>query len=345
MCVRPRRHPIRIARRAGGEGDVHRPEPVEEPGADRAFDTPSMGWPEVWDLAARQHGVVEVGQVRGCGVSPTTFRQRARREGWTTPYRSVVVLPGASATFEARVSAALLAVGGRVLAARRTAAYLHGIVDQPPATIEVIVPETRRAPRGVDFRTIRSRTLRRSDATRCRRLAVTTVARTILDLAAVSSVPELRGVIIDAIQRRKVRLDDLVAIVHRTRRPPGRGKLQRVLAELDPERCDSVFEQVARRRFRRLGLRPDPEPAEVEAGGRTVHIDIPWRRYRVGVECDGFGYHHTRRDLDRDNRRHNRLTVHTDWLILHLTWDRFDTDWPAFFGEVLTALRSRGAPV
>lgn len=306
-----------------------------------------MGWTEIWDLARRQYGVVHVRQVERCGLASSTFRQRARREGWPRPYPSVVVLPGAPATFEARTSAALLAVGGKVLAARRTAAYLLGIVDDPPETVEVVVPEGRRArrPRGAGFRTIRSRTLRRADATRRRGLPVTTAPRTILDLAAVCTVGELRALVIDALQRRKVRFEDLVTIVHRVRRTPGRGRLRQVLLELDPERCDSVFEQLARRRLRRTGLRPDPEPAEVRAGDRSVHVDIPWRAYRVGVECNGYAFHHSRRDLDRDGRRHNRLVVHTDWRVLELGWDRFEEDWPGFVEELRRVLRSRGADV
>lgn len=301
------------------------------------------GWQGLLELGRRQHGFVHVNQGVQVGLSADAVRKRASREGWPRPHRGVVGLPGAPDMFAARVSAAVLAVGGRVLASRHTAAYLLGITDRPPDRIELVVPYDRGYPRIDGVAVWRSRTLRRRDTTTVRGLPVTTVPRTLLDLAAVCSRSRLRGLVIDALQRRKVSTAALVAVCHRIRSAPGRRRLRLVLHEVDRDRCDSVLAFAVRRRLRAEGLSPDPGPVALPAGDRVLEVDVAFSTFEVGIECDGFAYHSNRTQLDRDNRRRNRVAVHTCWTILYLTWDRLEDDWEGFLWELRTVLRSRGA--
>lgn len=300
-------------------------------------------WQRLVQIAQRQHGFVHVRQADQVGLTADAVRKRADREGWPRPHRGVVGLPGGAATVEARVSAAVLAVGGRVLASRHTAAYLLGITDQAPHVIELVVPYDRGYPRIEGVRVWRSRTLRRRDATTVGGLPVTTAPRTLFDLAAVCSHAELRALVIDALQRRRVSLAALVAVCHRVRSAPGRCRFRQVLLEVDRDRCDSVLAYAVRRGLRAAGLHPDPGPVALPAGDRVLEIDVAFSAFEVGIECDGFAYHSSRAQLDRDTRRRNRVAAYTTWTILHITWDRLERDWAGFLAELRAVLRARGA--
>jgi hypothetical protein len=154
-----------------------------------------------------------------------------------------------------------------------------------------------------------------------------------------------RSLVLDVNQRRIVSLESLLEIVARVPTAPGCGHLRRILGDLVPEVCDSILEYYTRRALETHGFSPDPGHATIQAGERTVEVDVPFSMYEVGIEANGFGVHSRRSDLDRDHRRHNRIAVHTSWLILHVTWDRLETDLAGFLEEVWRALDSRGAPV
>ena len=90
------------------------------------------------------------------------------------------------------------------------------------------------------------------------------------------------------------------------------------------------------------GLRPPPETLTLlvdederakPPAGRMIHIDIGWPEAKIGIEVDGFAYHASRRDLDRDHRRANALAL-AGWIILRVGWDRLERDPAAFADEV-----------
>lgn len=300
-------------------------------------------WRQLMRIARSQHGFFHIGQAPGVGLPPTTVRARAAREGWPHPHRGVFGVPGALTTFEGRVSTAVLAAGDRVLTSRHTAAYLLRITDRLPRAVELVVPYDRRAPRLRGVGVWRSRTLLLQDATAARGLPVTTAPRTLFDLAAICSRNQLRGLVIDALQRRRVRFSALVDICHRIPVARGRRRFRRVLHEVDRDQCDSVLAYAVRRRLRAAGVRPDPAPAAVPAGNRVLEPDVTFSDHQVAIECDGFAYHSSRAQLDRDHRRRNRLAVHTSWTVLSITWDRLEQDWDGFLSELDTVLRARAA--
>lgn len=299
------------------------------------------------DLIARQHGAVAIRQGPEVGVSERTLREIARREGWHDPFPQlgVRIHPASADTFERRVSAALLAKGDRALASRATAAYLQGLIDRPPAAVELVVPHDRnpRPPDG-SVKVWRSRTILERDVVRPKGLAATALDRTICDLAAVSSSSQLRGLLIDGRQRK---LFDLEGIMRRQALMPGTTGLPMLRAlcyQLDASRCDSVLAWLTRRLLRKAGMSPDRSEHPVEApNGVTVHLDVPFVRYQVAVEAEGLGAHSERWQLERDTRRRNTLGL-IPWHIIWVTWQRLDEDPEGFTREVRRALQARGWP-
>ncbi len=299
------------------------------------------------DLIARQWGAVAVRQGPEVGVPARTLRWTARQERWEDPFpgHGVRFHPASSDTFERRVSAALLAVGGRVLASRRSAAYIHGLLDRAPSRVELVVPHDRnpRSP-GPSVSIWRSRTLLERDVTNPRGLPTTALDRTICDLAAVTRTSELRGHLIDGRQRRLVDLEDVMKRQALMAGTTGLPKLRMLCYELDASRCDSVLAWRARRILTDAGMRPDRSEHPVDApNGVTVHLDVPFVRYRVAVEAEGMGAHAERWQLERDIRRRNTLR-RIPWRIIWLTWQRLDDDPEGFVAEVRAELERQGWP-
>lgn len=243
------------------------------------------------------------------------------------------------------MSAAILAIGGEVLASRRTAAHLHGLTDRAPRTIELVVPYDRMptspAPR---VRVWRSRTLLPGDRWDVRRLPATSRERTVCDLAAVMTVPELRALLIDGRQRRLLSLESVLRRQALMAGTSGLPRLRMVAYELDATRCDSVLAWRARQLLDAAGLRPDPSEHPVTApNGVTVHLDVPFVDYQVAVEAEGMGAHSERRQLESDVRRRNTLRL-MPYRVIWVTWQRLDRDPDGFVAEVRGELERRGWP-
>lgn len=296
------------------------------------------GWTALAELARGQHGVVHVRQAEALGIPRRTVNARVHGWGWTRPQRGVLGLPGAPCTYERDVSAALLVAGTRALAAGWTAAHLWGLTDRRVRPVHIVVPRDRRIRPMAGVRVTRSGTLLASDARRARALAVTSVARTLCDVAAVTSVDELRELVTVAVQRRSCRLPDLGRRSAAMGSFPGSGRLRRVLAELDQDRTDSVLERRVRRLLRAAGVPPRPGVFPVVHDGRVIAtLDIAYPAQAVGIEVDGFRYHATPAQKDRDDRRENALQA-AGWRILRVSERRARTDADGFVRQLRAAL-------
>jgi hypothetical protein len=290
-------------------------------------------WHQLADIAGAQHGVVARRQAEALGIPASTLSDQFVVYGWRRVHPGVFALPGAPATFRLRVSAALLAAGSAAIACRRTAAHLLGCWPQPDI-VELFVPLQQRARSLNGVRCARTGSLRPSDRSEIAGLRITTAPRTLIDLAAVLEPPALRAVLIDSRQRRLLTYERVLAALDGLGPLRGKGVVRRLLWELDAERCDSVLEAIVRALLRRAGI-PDPNagPFAVRAGARTLHLDIAWPEQRVGIEVDGFAYHSSRAQFDRDGRRQN-LMVLAGWRVLRVSWDRVEQDPEGFVREV-----------
>jgi hypothetical protein len=76
------------------------------------------------------------------------------------------------------------------------------------------------------------------------------------------------------------------------------------------------------------------------ASGRVLHPDLAWPDFRVAVEHDG-QWHADADQLHRDRQRLNHL-VGAGWLVLHVTGQRLQRDFPGVVREVRAALVARG---
>src|SRR5918998_450288 len=118
-------------------------------------------------------------------------------------------------------------------------------------------------------------------------VAVTSIARTVLDLAR--TLPMEQAVAVgDRALREGLPVSDLAAGLLRMERWPGVRQARRVVQFLDP-RSESVGESVSRVRFQSDGL-PAPEPQyTIRAADGTfiARVDFLWKAQRTVGEFDG----------------------------------------------------------
>jgi hypothetical protein len=211
-----------------------------------------------------------------------------------------------------------MAVGSRAVLSHRAAADIWGI--RPNATrIEVT---TRCAGRTVPGVTVhRTRILEPQDVTVRYGIPVTSLARTLLDLSAVVRTPEL----LNAIDRaERANLFDLTAVsevLERARGRRGAKALRRAVAAYRPSTQKSELE----RRFKKLlesatGITSPSFNALVDGDNGTHEVDAWWPECRLAVQVDGFEFHRTRRDRERDAASDADLEL-AQIRVLRLTWD------------------------
>src|SRR5688500_9842901 len=200
-------------------------------------------WTQITQLAARQHGLIERGQAEGHGLSPRTLNRRAAEEGWARLHPGVLALPGSVDGPERRILAAVLAVQGEAWATRWTAAYLWGLVDRLRVPTTLLVPHGHRAAALTGVDVVRTRNLAPQDVARRHGIPVVQPARMIADLAPVTTLGELRGLAIDARQKKVLDTTLLWELWERFSASPRHARLGSVAKELvgQEERVDSVL--------------------------------------------------------------------------------------------------------
>lgn len=327
----------------GGPRLVHRAARSEVgPGA----GTPTLGRMDAWGsllaLLAKQHGVVALRQVIELGIAPRSFRRRARKEGWIEHGSTLWSPPDTELDQWGLAMAAALAGGDHALVTGQAALRLHGLDVPFPTPVRIVTPMQRHAVRSVDpeqVKVIASRTLRPADGTTLRRVPLTTVDRSFLDLVIppTPAITPVRDALITATQTGLTTASAVHDRVTRARGLPGAGVLRRALADIGSTGADSPFSHRVASRLLREGLRPDRSPVPVATPGRTLHPDITFCDHRVCIECDGLRWHRTQKDLAIDHRKDRRYRD-AGWICLRIGWWEFDHGWPTFVHDLRDVL-------
>ena len=140
-------------------------------------------------IAAAQHGVVTRTQLLAADVSRAEIRGRLRSGVLLREHPGVYRVGHRAPSLHSSYMAAVFACGEGALLSGRAAGYLLGLLKGSPPKPEVTMPKQRRI---AGIRTRRSRSLDgRRDAMTFHRIPVTTVPRTLVDLAAALTVDDL----------------------------------------------------------------------------------------------------------------------------------------------------------
>jgi very-short-patch-repair endonuclease len=269
-------------------------------------------------LAARQWGVVARGQLLDAGLSPTVIRDRARGGRLLRLHRGVYAVGHARLRREGHWLAAVLAVGPGATLSHRDAAGLHGLRPADHARIDVSATGRPRPTERIAVH--RTRSLDAEDLTTVRGIPVTTVARTLLDLAGTVPADHLAKAIKEADRRNVFDLRAIQAATARTRGRTGRGHraLREAIREhtaLGLSASESALEDAFHRLVRHAGLSRPAMNAYVEG----CRVDAVWRTQRIAVELDGWAWHHDRYAFERDRERDAMLAA-AGWRVVRFTY-------------------------
>jgi very-short-patch-repair endonuclease len=195
-------------------------------------------------------------------------------------------------------TSALLACAPMTVLSHRSAAVLWGLLPDAGCIEVTVIGRQTGSPKGVTVH--RSRTLLARDVTVRDGLPVTSVARTLLDLAGFLKPRMLERAVDEALLTRLVRLAQLRDVINRAAGRRGAKTLKAIVQREGPTtRTRSRTEERFLALVRQAGL---PAP---EVNGRILgfEVDFLWRAERVALEIDTWDFHRTRNAFERDRRK------------------------------------------
>ncbi|MBX7100162.1 MAG: endonuclease domain-containing protein [Myxococcaceae bacterium] len=278
-------------------------------------------------LAARQLGVISLGQVQGAGVANSTRQHWVVVGRWERRLARVYRVRGAPWTWHQQLLAAVLWARPSAVASHRSAGWLwglDGLGPRPPEPVDVTVAHDRRLSLETEVTLHRTRTFPKHIEWWKRLIPVTDLARTLIDLAGVLDETSFE-LALDSACRSKPRLlqwlERELARLGRRGRAGAAAVTKALRHRVDPA-LESALEVRVMRALRRAGLpRPLTQCTLHDASGRFLaRVDFCWPDRGVVLEADGWRFHGSRPRWERDLARRNALT-HAGYQVFNVTWD------------------------
>jgi hypothetical protein len=296
------------------------------------------------ELAAGQHGVVSVDQLRALGLSSSGTRRRVAGGRLHTMHRGVYAVGRPDVSVHGRWMAAVLACGPVALLSHGSAAALHGLLSHAGASLHVTIP--RRVGRSrPGIRIHRSTCLTPLDRAFVEGIPCTSVPRSLLDVARWASRRTLERACNQAEVLGVLDVDGVRELLGRVGGSHGARPLQAVL-ELG-QVGEGITRSELEARFLALCRRAAlPQPAVNEwiaVEGEELQADFVWHRQGVIVETDGFATHRTRQAFHGDRRRDRALSL-AGWQVVRFTWEDVTSE-PQVVAKVVRKLLAARAPL
>jgi predicted transcriptional regulator of viral defense system len=287
---------------------------------------------------------VTLEQLEGLGFTDEAIAKRAARGRLHRIHQSVYSLTPEVMTQRGRFMAAVLACGPDAVLSHRSAAYLWGLIDEWPDSIDVTAPNRRgRSPSGVSAH--RDGSLQPIDKTTLHGIPCTSLARTLLDYAGVAPEWEVRKAVAQAEVQRILEPAVMRSVLRRGRGRRGVARLRLIIDTLHPQtkRTRSELERLflAMCVVARL---PQPEVniwLDVP-GGNPLQADFLWRDSRLIVEADSREFHDTPAAFEEDRKREQRFQL-AAWRVSRCTWAQVEQE-PRRLATTMRALLAQGPP-
>lgn len=286
------------------------------------------------ELAGSQHGVVARWQLLQLGMGSRAIERRLGAARLQLLHRGVYAVGHRALTVEGRWMGAVLACGSGAVLSHRTAGQLWGIAPRSPAMPEVSRAASFRPRAGIRAH----RAVLRPDEVEIEAgIPVTSVARTLFDLAAISSKRQLER----AMNEAQVRgLTSRLSLPQLLERHPGRRGARKLRALLGSKRPGGVtrndFEELFVAFLDRYGLPRPRLNATLAIRGRFFEPDCVWDQQRLLLELDGREVHGTQQAFESDRER-DRILLVEGWRSTRVTWRQLQ-DEPAVLAADLRLL-------
>lgn len=289
------------------------------------------------DTAASQGGVLTRAQLLEAGYAETTIDREI------VAGRLVRIKNGVYRALDLRRHEDLLRAAVATLpnpvVSHESAAHLlrFPVVPALRPTVTVHAKTTHTFP-GVTVR--RNTDLKSEHILRLEGLPVTTVVRTLFDLAAVVDDRRLDEMIEALVIAGRLQIPDLAAFIQSLRRrgKPGTAAIAAVVDRRlghDATQLERLGLEVLRR-----GQVAEPMLQYPAPWDETERIDAAWPPARTGVEWDSKAWHSSLKRMAEDRRRDRQASL-AGWAILRYTWQDLTADPRRVADEVRTLLASR----
>src|SRR3954447_19340178 len=288
------------------------------------------------EVARRQYGVVARRQLLQLGMTEREIDYRLTIGRPHPIHQGAYCVGHLVVPREGRWLAAVLASARIAVLTRWSAAALWMVRPNERSLIDVTTPHKSRSWDGIRRH---HKALPADEVTVEEGIPVTSVPRTIFDLAATEDVDTVASMLRESEHRN---LWDRLSLPDLVERYPGRRGVRKVrlaLARITEEpsgRTRSKLEERFAPFLRRHRL---PLPCFndwILLGAKRYQVDCHWPGTNRIVELDGWQGHHTRSAFRDDRQRDRRLTA-AGYTVTHLTWAQLD-DEPEAIAADLRAL-------
>jgi hypothetical protein len=285
------------------------------------------------DLATRQHGVVSIRQLARLGYSRSSVSKATTAGRLHRLHRGVYAVGHIDLSWQSHCLAAVLACAP-ALASHTSAAWLWGVLRSRPGTLHVTTA-TRRHPK--PYAQLHHACLADDDCALMDGIPVTSLPRTLLDLAAMLPADRLRRAIERSEELRLFDLEPVDSLLARVGGHPGAGRLCRALALYRPLPFNrSGLERRFLELVEKAGL-PTPSTGFNEEG---YELDAYWQKERFAVELDVYETHGTREAFESDRLRQENLKL-SGIEMIRVTGPRLDREPEEVIERVAVLLERR----
>jgi very-short-patch-repair endonuclease/predicted transcriptional regulator of viral defense system len=267
------------------------------------------------EIAARQHGVISRVQLLALGLSTSAIDYRLAIGRLHRIEREVYAVGHAHVTQPGRWLASVLTCGDAAVLSHRSAGAHLGIAPYDGRWIDVTA-RTRRRSRG-RIKVHRAR-LEPEDTTVEDNIPLTTVARTVLDLAA---IVDLRRVERALERAEKLDLFDLREIERTCARATGHHGLRAISQALALYMPDTRTRSELERDFRDFCRDHDLTLPQVNVIVAGHEVDALWADAGLIVELDSWEHHRDRAAFERDRVRDAELRL-AGYTVIRITYRR-----------------------
>lgn len=264
-------------------------------------------------LAAGQQAVLSRTQARAVGLSRVALARRLAAGQWELATQRVLRLAGSDRTHHQLCMVAVLDAGDGSVVSHMAAAFLWTLPGFRAGAIDVSRPRarTRRLPAVALVH--EPRYLPEHHRTVVEGIPVTTVARTLFDLAGCLHPARAERALDNALTRKLVKLEHLraVAIELFEHGRTGSALMRQLLAKREAGYIPMASGLEAR--FFALlvaaGLELPDRQVDLGAEGWVGRVDFYYRSVRLIVEIDSDLHHTSKLDMEADTRRDAALTA------------------------------------
>jgi very-short-patch-repair endonuclease len=272
-------------------------------------------------LAGRQHGVVGRDQLLALGLGDGAIKARLQLGQLHSIHRGVYSVGHGRLTVRSKWLAAVLASGDGAVLSHGSAAALWGLMRPRWSPVDITSSHGRPGRDGI---VLHRSPLQDDERAVEARIPVTSVARTLLDLAGVLDGDSLQRAFEEADRLKLLQLPELERICARAGKRKGLPALRGLAAAArEPVTTRSPLEDRFAE-FCRKHLADLPAPlANVSILGHEA--DAYWPSHRLIVELDGFAYHRHRAAFESDRARDAAMQA-AGYRVIRLTHRQLESE-------------------